>query len=189
MPDQLRVEKYSEIILSGGVVLGPSDTCYGLFCDATNLDAVNKIFKIKERDTGKPLSMIVANKAMAKRYAKWDEQLSRLWRMYTPGAYTLVVPRNLDLSLPGQMGHYIGLRVPMHPTLLKISEKLDVPIVATSANNSGQPVHYELAGLDQELDMSLIDYIDDQGKITQNPPSTLIIWNEKKETIQVQKRD
>ena len=73
-------------IVEGKVIVFPSETSYGLSCDATNQEAVDKIFKIKGRPSDKPLLIVVPSVEMAKKYLEWNEQIDELAKKYWPGA-------------------------------------------------------------------------------------------------------
>ncbi|MSU75413.1 MAG: DUF559 domain-containing protein [Candidatus Magasanikbacteria bacterium] len=77
-------------LLNGQTVVFPTETSYGLGCDSTNQEAVDKIFKIKGRRSDKPLLVVVPNVEMAKRYLVWNETLEKIASKYWPGALTVV---------------------------------------------------------------------------------------------------
>ena len=178
------IETFVNTLKAGGVVLGPSDTCYGLYCDATNKEAIQKVFRIKQRDKGKPVSMIVADRAMAEQYVKWDDQVEEMWDNYVPGPYTLVVPKLEDINIPVSLDYRIGIRVPKNPLLIEVVKKFGGPIVATSANTSGEPVHYDFEGVKKDIGIGDIDYIYSKESVPKTPQSTLIIWHREKTKIQ-----
>ena len=75
---------------AGQTVVFPTETSYGLGCDATNRDAVEKVFKIKEREWNKLLLVVAPNIKMAKKYLVWNETLQKLAKKYWPGPLTVV---------------------------------------------------------------------------------------------------
>ncbi|KKW09314.1 MAG: hypothetical protein UY44_C0004G0029 [Candidatus Kaiserbacteria bacterium GW2011_GWA2_49_19] len=77
-------------LLNGKTVVFPTETSYGLGCDATNQEAVDRIFKIKERRGDKPLLVVVPTVAMAKKYLVWNNLLEKIASKYWPGAVTVV---------------------------------------------------------------------------------------------------
>lgn len=86
-------ENLSEAVAAlqaGQTVVFPTETSYGLGCDAANQEAVDKIFKIKGRKSDKPLLVVVPNVEMAKKYLVWNETLDKLANKYWPGALTVV---------------------------------------------------------------------------------------------------
>ncbi len=131
-------------LLNGQTLVFPTETSYGLGCDATNLEAVEKIFKIKGRKNDKPLLVVVPSVDMAKKYLVWNENLDKIASKYWPGAVTVVgecksikakVHKGESLA-NGVVSkeNTVAVRVTAHPLLQSITEKLGRPLVATSAN-------------------------------------------------------
>ncbi len=125
------VKEAVAVLLSGGVVAYPTETSYGLAADATNQDAVRRVFTIKGRERTKLLSVLVANKTMVRQYAKWTDSARRLWDAFLPGPLTMVIP--------GRWGGTIGIRYSTHPFADALVTALGRPVTATSANLSGTP--------------------------------------------------
>ncbi|MBI4281387.1 threonylcarbamoyl-AMP synthase [Candidatus Uhrbacteria bacterium] len=118
-------------LLRGRVVAYPTETSYGLGADATNKQAVRKVFWIKDREKARLLSVLVANKTMVRRYAKFTESAERLWDAFLPGPLTIVIP--------GRWGGTIGIRLSAHPFASALAKAIGRPMTATSANISGDP--------------------------------------------------
>ena len=162
----------------GGLVLFPTETTYGAGVDATNQDAVNKLLSYKSRREGKPLSILVADKNMAKKYVEINDQASNLYTQFLPGPVT-VVSKSLNTVAKGVSSEFgtLGIRIPDYPLLLKLSKQYNKPITATSANASGKKRPYSiqdiLDGLN-EKQKRLIDLVLDAGTLPKNDPSTVI---------------
>ncbi|MBU0476797.1 Sua5/YciO/YrdC/YwlC family protein, partial [Patescibacteria group bacterium] len=77
----------------GGVVIFPTDTVYGLLADATNKEAVDKIFKIKKRTIQKPVPIFIKDMKMAKKFAKIDKEQEKILKLVWPGRVTAVLER------------------------------------------------------------------------------------------------
>lgn len=125
----------------GNVLVLPSETSYGLSCDAKNQTAVDKIFQIKQRDPSKSLLIIVPTIAMAKQYLLWNKTIDRLARKYWPGPLTIVGEAQPYGKLAkGVISEEktVAVRVSAHPILKYLSEKINSPLVSTSANLSGE---------------------------------------------------
>jgi L-threonylcarbamoyladenylate synthase len=128
------------IIKKRGVVVYPTDTVYGLIADAENYIAVEKVFKVKKRKFGKPLPVFVKNINMAKRLAHIDKVQEKILKKFWPGGLTAVLKAR-PLRFPKGIlskDKKIGLRVPDYKLLNLLLEKTNRPLVATSANISGQ---------------------------------------------------
>jgi len=127
------------ILDSGGVVAFPTETVYGLGADATDADAVQRLFDLKQRPAGRPLTVLLAPGADPGAWGEWGEQATTLARRFWPGPLTLVVPRRAPLPevLTGGLPS-IGLRVPDHPLAIELLEAFERGLAAPSANPSGQ---------------------------------------------------
>ncbi len=165
-----------KILKKGGVVIYPTETCYGLGADATNRKAIEKIYKIKGREKGNPVTIIVSSLAMAKKYCIIDKRAEILAKKFMPGPLTLVVKKK---RLPDNLcKDTIGFRIPGHPVALALAKKLGRPVTATSANMSGQKPVYRFAEL--EALAKKADYIVYGGDLPEIPPSTVFSVAENK---------
>lgn len=126
-------------IKKGKVTICPTDTVYGLICDATNKTAVKKLFEIKKRPKGKPIPIFVKNIAMAKKYAKINKEQENFLKKIWPGKFTIIFKSKNKLpNLILGKGKTIGLRIPNYKLLNEILNNLNFPLTGTSANISGQ---------------------------------------------------
>jgi len=127
-----------EILRRGGLVAFATETVYGLGADATNADAVAKIFAVKGRPAGNPLIVHVASSSAAKRYVtSWPASAELLARAFWPGPLTLVLPRGPQIADAVTAGlHTVAIRCPDHPLALELLHEFDGPIAAPSANRS-----------------------------------------------------
>ena len=134
------IQKAALIIRSGGLVVFPTETVYGLGANAIDPRAVRKIFELKGRPASSPLIVHVANTDRARELAaEWPEGAEQLARQYWPGPLTLVVPKKRVIPDEVTAGlPTVGLRVPRHPVALALLRAADVPIAAPSANRFTQ---------------------------------------------------
>jgi L-threonylcarbamoyladenylate synthase len=165
-------------ILNGQVLVFPTETSYGLGCDATNQTAVDKIFKIKDRTDDKPLLVVVDSIETAKKYLRWNETLEKLSQKYWPGPLTIVgeyVGNNLATGVVGKEGT-VAVRVTNFPLLQSITSKIGRPLVATSANLAGQEnIHDSQKIIDIFASQKYQpDIILNYGQLPINSPTTLI---------------
>jgi len=159
-------------ILKGKVFIYPTDTIYGLGCDATNVEAVNRIKKIKGRDKDKPLSVIAPSLEWIKDNLIIEEGLNL--DKYLPGAYTLILKKkNFDFLKHISSNDSIGVRIPLHEVTGEI-QKAGVPFITTSVNLSGEPFLVKLEELKPEIKKG-VDYIIESKTELSGKPSTLII--------------
>ena len=113
----------------------PTDTVYGLGADATNEDAVRRVYELKRRPRSMPLSVAVPDIATLKKYGRVAERYADLLARILPGPYTLILP--CRTVLPVCQENKIGLRMPDHPLVPLLCQEF--PVTCTSANISGRP--------------------------------------------------
>jgi len=136
-------------ITAGGIVIYPTDTLYGIGCDATNAASVKKLRALKQRDSAKPLSILVSDFAMLSRYCKLTPEQEKIVHELLPGPYTFILP--LKQRLPVSETLVVGVRVPEHAFMRAVSKSLGIPIVTTSANLSGKKEADELSSVAREI--------------------------------------
>jgi L-threonylcarbamoyladenylate synthase len=154
-----------EIVDRGGVFLFPTETVYGLGVRSDLTAAVDRLYVLKGRPREKPFQWLAADAAIPRRASDgWNETAERLARKFWPGPLTLVVKTGAET---------IGWRVPRHEWLQSFLRNLPVPLVATSANLSGQPAPVDfpsaLRPFEGQIDLAL-----DGGAITGGIMSTVV---------------
>jgi L-threonylcarbamoyladenylate synthase len=163
--------KATDVLNRGGLVVYPTDTLYGLGCDALNADAVRRVFIAKKRPMEKPLSIAVSSLEMMEKYAHVTKEAKSLAREFLPGALTIVLrKRNLPEILTSGREN-VAVRVPDNEVALGLIESLGRPITATSANLSGMepPITPQESLRQIKADMTL-----DGGKLESRIPSTIV---------------
>lgn len=155
---------------SGGVVVYPTDTVYGLGADAEEEKAVIRVYEIKGRSRNKPLTIAVSDLEMLERYAVLDEASRGVIRYFLPGKVTFILPKTdrvPDVVNP----HAIGIRIPNLQLILDLIRRYGKAITATSANKSGSPPKRNPREVAKELDADLLlDY----GILPPSKPSTVV---------------
>lgn len=167
-----------KILTAGGLIVYPTETCYGIGADATNQAAVNKLLAYKARREGKPLSIAVTDKEMAKRFVEINEVAENLYDNYLPGPIT-VVSKSLGNVVDGVESEFgtLGIRIPDYQLVLDIVNKFGKPITSTSANISYKDRPYSISQLLKDTpakSQELIDLIIDGGELQKNEPSTVV---------------
>lgn len=129
-----------DVLKSGGVIIFPTDTVYGIGCHWNSTSAINSIFELKQRDYSKPLSAYFANVAMVKEYVEEIPDLFyNIATEFLPGALTLILRKNDKISdLATSNFKTLGVRIPNNQFILKLVDKLGEPILGTSANLSNE---------------------------------------------------
>ena len=170
--DKEGIEKASQIINQGGIVVFPTDTVYGIGCDPYNKDSVRKIYEIKSRKISKPFPVLVYSKDIAERIAFFDEFTKKIVERFWPGPLTVILKltdENLKESL--NVTDKIAIRVPNHKCTLELLKKCNF-LVGTSANISG---HSSFTNPDECFNnFRKYDVFVDGGIITSKSESTII---------------
>ena len=133
----------SENISHGGVVIFPTETVYGIGASALNVDAIQKIYQIKNRPSNNPLIMHILNWQGGRIYTELNSLetsiVDHLTNTFWPGPLTILVKKSsYVLDVISANTEWVALRSPKHPVIRKLIEKSMVPIVAPSANISGK---------------------------------------------------
>lgn len=131
----------ARLIQNGEIVAFPTDTVYGLGADATNEDAVKKIFTAKSRPNDRALTVLLANKMDLKKYTKnIPKEAFLLIEKYWPGPLTIILKSKNIFAKSVNLGlETVGIRMPNHPLALEFIEACGVPLAAPSANLTGRP--------------------------------------------------
>ncbi len=172
------ISKAVDCLKNGGLVIYPTETVYGIGAIANNTKAIDKLLQYKGRREGKPLSIAVADQAMAEKYVEINEQALKFYRNFLPGPFTVISKskNQTDPRVNSEFGT-LGIRIPNYPLIIEIIKHLDQAITSTSANATGKKRPYTIqdvfAGL-SEKQKSLIDLVIDAGELPKNEPSIVI---------------
>ncbi|MDR3705571.1 MAG: L-threonylcarbamoyladenylate synthase [Paludibacteraceae bacterium] len=153
------IKKAVEVLRQGGIILYPTDTIWGLGCDATNETAVRKIYSIKKREDSKSMLVLLDSSGKLQNYV--DEIPDMAWDLieYAGKPLTIIYPqaKNLAPNLVAQ-DNSIGIRITNEAFSKKLCEVFKNPIVSTSANVSKQPSPATFADISEEI-ISQVDYV------------------------------
>ena len=176
MTRQEDIQKAVEVMRKGGIIIYPTDTVWGIGCDATNPEAVAKIYKIKHREDSKALVCIVDSDARLQRYVRNVPDVA--WQLIDavvkPTTLILDEAVNLAPNLIGEDGS-IGIRITNEPFSKELCYRFQKAIVSTSANISGEPAAQNYRDISEEI-LSAVDYVCTSRRQEHNPhqPSTII---------------
>ena len=178
----LNKEKIMKDIVNGAVFIHPTDTIYGLGCNALISEAVKKIRKIKKRHDN-PFSVIVPSKEWITNNTECSKN-SDNWMKKLPGPYTLICKLKnksavAEETIPNI--NSLGMRIPKH-WFTKVSEKLNIPIVSTSANLVGGDFMTSLENLSPEI-KSQVDFIIYEGEKSGKPSKVVDLTKEKADIL------
>ncbi|MDB5129240.1 L-threonylcarbamoyladenylate synthase [Mucilaginibacter sp.] len=170
------VNKALKIIQDGGIILYPTDTIWGIGCDATNTDAVKKIYELKQREESKSMIILVDIDNKLQSYINEVPDIAYELIEYAENPLTLVMPgaKNISPALIAEDGS-VGIRVTSHPFCQQLIQRLRKPLVSTSANISGQPSPEYFSKIDQDI-IDGVDYVVDidQYSTEIKKPSTIM---------------
>mgnify|MGYP001458593531 CR=1 FL=1 len=170
------IKKALETLKSGGVILYPTDTVWGLGCDATNEAAVSKIYSIKKREDSKSMLVLLNNAARISSYIREVPEIA--WELIDVAVepITLIYPgaKNLAKNLIAEDGS-IGIRITDDDFCCELIQRFGKPVVSSSANISGEKTPSIFSEISMEIKDS-VDYIVQwrQGDFTKKSPSSII---------------
>ena len=159
-----------QALRSGGTILYPTDTLWGLGCDATNPEAVAKIFEIKKRADSKSLVLLACNLDMVAKYVKEVPSIAVDLVEVNDAPMTIIYPEAQagEPGAPGDRWHLaynavaedgsVGIRIPLMDWCKDLVFKLGRPIVSTSANISGEPTPQRFSEIPQEI-KDAVDFV------------------------------
>lgn len=156
---QTEINNALDILKNGGLILYPTDTVWGIGCDATNAAAIKKIYALKQRIDRKALICLVADDRMLNKYVKKVPEVALNIIEISEKPTTIIYDdaQNLAPNLIAEDGT-IAIRIPDDEFCYQLSRKLHTAIVSTSANISGQPTPKSFKEISQEV-IKGVDYI------------------------------
>ncbi len=168
-PEEILAEAL-RVLREGGTILYPTDTVWGLGCDATNPKAVAKIYEIKQRSDSKSLVLLACNLDMVAKYVKEIPSIAVDLVEVNDAPMTIIYPEALAgvAGEPGDRWHLahnavaedgsVGIRIPLMDWCKDLVFKLGRPIVSTSANISGEPTPQRFTDIPQEI-KDAVDFV------------------------------
>lgn len=168
------VEQASDLLLDGGVIALPTDTVYGLAVDATNEEAAERLYRIKERSNEKSIAIFIDSaRALNQFVSGVTSPVRNLLEAFWPGPLTVVFAKREACFQHLTSGETIGVRIPDHPAPLALVQELRRPLACTSANPSGMPEARSADEVEEYFGRG-VDMILDAGRLPQGPASTVI---------------
>lgn len=165
-PEEILAEAL-RVVREGGTILYPTDTVWGLGCDATNAAAVARIFEIKQRSDSKSLVLLASDLDMVAKYVKEIPSIAVDLVEVNDAPMTIIYPGAI-CSETGDKWHLaaacvaadgtVGIRIPLAPWCQQLVFKLERPLVSTSANISGEPTPQRFSDIPQEI-KDAVDFV------------------------------
>lgn len=173
----MEIQKALEVLRKGGIILYPTDTVWGIGCDATDPQAVAKVYAIKRREDSKSLVLLASDMDMICRYVKEVPEMAiqlvevndKPMTIIYPDAIAGPAPAGADMPKADRRclayntvaeDGTVGIRIPMMDFCQQLVYKLGRPVVSTSANISGEPTPKKFAEISEEI-RSAVDHIVD----------------------------
>ncbi|HOB23455.1 MAG TPA: L-threonylcarbamoyladenylate synthase [Kaistella sp.] len=174
------MEQIIQTLKSGGTILYPTDTIWGIGCDATNIDAIEKIFEIKKREKTKSMIILVESE---KRLQDLVDVPEMAWEIMDLSEKPVTIiydhPKGLPKELLAEDGS-IGIRLVKNDFLKKLISKLNQPLVSTSANFSGEKSPMKFSDISHEI-VDSVDFVveENQDKVSEYSGSSIIrVWSD-----------
>lgn len=170
------IKKAIEVLKEGGIILYPTDTIWGIGCDATNEEAVEKLYAIKQRDKSKSMLILLDNPVKLQTYIQEVPDIA--WDLIdlTDKPLTIILDgaKNLATNLISNDGS-IGIRITAEDFSRELCMRFRKPIVSTSANITGQPTPQSFNQIDSQI-LELVDYVVEyrQNEMSKQTPSSII---------------
>lgn len=174
------VHNANEIIQNGGIILYPTDTVWGIGCDATNPEAVAKIYKLKQRNDSQSMICLMNGEKMM--YNVFKDIPAVAWEILDlsekPTTLILDKPRNIAPNLIAT-DNTLGIRIIKEPFCFKLLERMKKPLVSTSANISGQSTPKSFKEISPEI-IKGVDYVVNlhRDKICDKPSTIIKLTND-----------
>ena len=173
-PEPWLLARAAQVLRGGGIVVMPTDTVYGLTCGITHHDAIRRIYRLKDMDPKKPLSVLVSDMSMVGRFAKGvSTPAYRLLKRVLPGPYTFIFEASPEVpKIMLRKRRTIGIRMPDNPIALALLEEMGEPLLSSSIRD---PEH-DFVNNPDEIERSLgsdVEMVIDGG-ILLPVPSTVV---------------
>jgi L-threonylcarbamoyladenylate synthase len=152
------IQKCIEVLATGGTILYPTDTIWGIGCDATHFEATKKVYQMKQREDAKAMLVLVNSADMLSRYVEEIPAMADEIIEINDDPLTIIYPagRNLAPNLLSPDGA-IGIRITSDPFCSELIQRYRKPLVSTSANIAGQPAPAIFREISAEI-KSIVDY-------------------------------
>lgn len=142
-PNPREIEKVVSVLRDGGIVIYPTDTLYGMGCDALNVRAVEKICDLKGINPQKSnLSIICNDLSIISEYAKVSTPVFKLMKRNLPGPFTFILPTTSSLPKIYKNKKTVGIRVPDNNIIREIVSQLGNPVLSTSVKDDNDEIEY-----------------------------------------------
>ena len=188
-PQMRLIKKVAEILRTGGIIIYPTDTVYGLGCDLFNKKGIEKIYKIKKRSEKQPFSFVCADLKDISRYARVSDYAYKTMKRLLPGPYTFILEASRlvpKIILPKRQT--TGIRVPDNRICLALVGELGQPIISTSVKNEDGEIMTDPVVMEKKF-RHCVDLVIDGGILAAGQSSVISLVDDQTEVIRIGKGD
>lgn len=172
-PQNRLIKKVVDCLKKGGIVAYPTDTYYGIGCDILNKKAIEKVYRLKNRNKNQPFSFICSGLKNISTYAKVSNYAYKTMKRLLPGPYTFILEGSkLVPKIMLTKRKTAGIRVPANNICIELINELGNPVISTSATNSDGEV-FDDPSIIHDYFAKRIDIVIDGGTVP-NKPSSII---------------
>lgn len=172
-PEPRKVQRIVQILNDGGVIAYPTDTVYGLGCDLTNKQALDRLYQLKGMDRSHPLAFICPDLSDISKYAVVENQVYRVLKHFLPGPYCFILQATREVPKMVQTKQKtVGIRVPDHPVAVAVVKELGRPLISSTACRPGQEPLIDPWEIEQEF--GGLDLVIDAGDAGGSVPTTVV---------------
>jgi tRNA threonylcarbamoyl adenosine modification protein (Sua5/YciO/YrdC/YwlC family) len=182
-PQPRLIRKVVDVLKDGGIVIYPTDTYYGIGCDLLNPKAIEKIYHLKRRDTGKPFSFICSDLKNISHYAKVSNYAYKTMKRLLPGPYTFILEGSkLVPKIMLTKRKTAGIRVPANAICLALVRELGNPIITTSATTPEGQAFFNASLMHDHFGRQ-VDLVIEGSAVTGQPSSVISLIDDTPEII------
>ncbi len=182
-PQERLIRQVADTLRKGGIIAYPTDTHYGIGCDIMNKKAIEKIYRLKQRDKSKPFSFICSDLKNISDYAKVSNYAYKTMKRLLPGPYTFILEGSkLVPKIMLTKRKTAGIRVPDNRICMMIVEELGNPIISTSATEEDGSYFYDASLIDDYFS-SRLDLVIEGGPVPMEPSSVISMIDDEPEII------
>lgn len=172
-PEPRKIQRVVQVLNEGGVIAYPTDTVYGLGCDISNKQGIDRLYQMKGMNRDHPLAFICPDLSDIAKYAVVENSVYRVLKHFLPGPYCFILQATREVPKMVQTKQKtVGIRVPAHPVTIAIVRELGRPLISSTANRPGQEPFVDPWEIDQEW--SALDLVIDDGNQSGTVPTTVV---------------
>ena len=184
-PEPRLIVKSADILRSGGLVIYPTDTVYGIGCSVEDKNAIEKIYLIKRQRADRPFSFVCSDLTHISEYAHVSNAAFKIMKHLIPGPYTFILPATRMKQLPKILvskRKTVGIRVPDSKITLALVKELGHPVLSTSVTNEAGELMNDPDLIVQRF-KNIVDLIFDAGVLVSEPSTVVDLTDEEPQVV------